>query len=148
MTTKLDPSAKVILRNVLAAMQRADEISGPEGLEYLGLMEAISREASDRAYAYASHAFEGVRAEAPTRTFRGRHAPLLSSVLRAMQGAEEMGGPEGVQYLALMEAILTEANQRAFLYTANTLDKPRPGRRVKLTYNPGGATPPKRRRGR
>jgi hypothetical protein len=38
-----------IYKNVLEAMQKADEIGGVEGLEYILLMEAISNVALERA---------------------------------------------------------------------------------------------------
>jgi len=37
-----------ILKNVLNAMQDADEIEGVEGVEYLDLMQAIRQEAQKR----------------------------------------------------------------------------------------------------
>lgn len=40
-------------------------------------------------------------------------------VLEAMQAAEEMGGPEGAEYSALMSAIACEASHRAAVATAN-----------------------------
>jgi hypothetical protein len=38
---------------------------------------------------------------------------IFESVMAAMQDAEEMGGPEGAQYVALMERIAHEAQRRA-----------------------------------
>lgn len=43
---------------VLAAMQDAEELGGPEEADYMDLMVAIIREASERISCYASHAFE------------------------------------------------------------------------------------------
>lgn len=50
-------------------------------------------------------------------TERIRRLPFASRwifelVLDAMQNAEELGGPEGDQYVALMEAIIQEATER------------------------------------
>lgn len=45
-----------IFEQVLAAMQDAEEIGGPEKSEYVDLMIAIIREASERIAHYASHA--------------------------------------------------------------------------------------------
>lgn len=45
-----------IFEQVLAAMQDAEEIGGPEKSDYLDLMVAIIREASKRISYYASHA--------------------------------------------------------------------------------------------
>lgn len=41
---------------------------------------------------------------------------ILAAVREAMQDAEEIGGPEGEGYLALMEAIAAEANTRRAIY--------------------------------
>jgi hypothetical protein len=38
---------------------------------------------------------------------------IFEAVMAAMQDAEEMGGPEGAQYVALMERIAHEAQRRA-----------------------------------
>lgn len=53
----------------------------------------------------------------PGTTERIRRLPFVSRwifehVLVAMQSAEEMGGPEGHEYVALMEAIIQEATER------------------------------------
>jgi hypothetical protein len=37
---------------------------------------------------------------------------IFEYVLEAMQNAEELGGPEGEDYLALMNAIIEEATRR------------------------------------
>ncbi len=47
-----------IFGQVLTAMQDAEEIGGPERSDYMDLMVAIIREASERIACYASHAFE------------------------------------------------------------------------------------------
>lgn len=49
---------QTIFKEVLAAMQDAEEMGGPEKSEYMDLMVAIIREASDRISCYASHAFD------------------------------------------------------------------------------------------
>jgi hypothetical protein len=54
---------RVIFVQVLATMQDAEEIGGPEKSDYLDLMVAIIREASERISCYASHAFEQHRSE-------------------------------------------------------------------------------------
>ncbi len=46
---------------------------------------------------------------------------ILSRVLEAMQHAEELGGPEGEDYVAMMRAIASEATRRAD--TAAGLDR-------------------------
>ncbi|HZU37070.1 MAG TPA: hypothetical protein VFA18_14210 [Gemmataceae bacterium] len=56
------PSRRIFAQ-VLAAMQDAEEIGGPERSDYMGLMVAIIREASERIACYASHAFEQHRNE-------------------------------------------------------------------------------------
>jgi hypothetical protein len=38
---------------------------------------------------------------------------IFSAVLAAMQDAEDLGGPEGSEYIELMERIAKEATQRA-----------------------------------
>lgn len=38
-------------------------------------------------------------------------------VLDAMQSAEEMGGPEGLEYIALMDAIIAQATERKRIAT-------------------------------
>lgn len=38
---------------------------------------------------------------------------IYNDVLTAMKNAEEMGGPEGTDYIELMERIAIEATQRA-----------------------------------
>jgi hypothetical protein len=45
---------------------------------------------------------------------------ILLAVRRAMQAAEEIGGPEGEDYLRLMRAIRTDAGMRFENYT-NTM---------------------------
>ncbi len=47
---------RMIFEQVLAAMQDAEEIGGPEKSDYLDLMVAIINEASQRISCYASHA--------------------------------------------------------------------------------------------
>lgn len=41
---------------------------------------------------------------------------IFEEVLDAMQNAEEPGGPEGADYLALLEAIILEAVERREYY--------------------------------
>ena len=41
---------------------------------------------------------------------------IFRSVFEAMQPAEELGGPTGDDYLALMERIAKEATERANVY--------------------------------
>jgi len=41
---------------------------------------------------------------------------IFEEVLEAMQNAEELGGPEGDHYLALMDAIIEEAQERRDYY--------------------------------
>jgi hypothetical protein len=41
--------ANRFLKKILAAMQEAEEIGGPEGLEYIELMDVVSVEAQRRA---------------------------------------------------------------------------------------------------
>jgi len=55
-----------IFEQVLAAMQDAEEIGGPEQSDYMVLMVAIINEASERISCYASHAFEQHRGEVHT----------------------------------------------------------------------------------
>lgn len=38
---------------------------------------------------------------------------IYKGVVEAMQNAEELGGPEGIEYVALMLKISEEANRRA-----------------------------------
>ena len=38
---------------------------------------------------------------------------IFGNVLASMQDAEELGSPEGAEYIALMERIAAEAQQRA-----------------------------------
>jgi hypothetical protein len=45
---RLGPSARAAFHEVLAAMRRAEEAGGPEGEEYLSLMEAVIEEATER----------------------------------------------------------------------------------------------------
>src|SRR5579884_3837257 len=56
------PGRRIFVQ-VLAAMQDAEEIGGPEKPDYMDLMVAIIREASERISRYASHAFEQHRSE-------------------------------------------------------------------------------------
>lgn len=44
----LHPCARPTFIEVLAAIQRADEVGGPEGDEYLRLMDAVIEEAKER----------------------------------------------------------------------------------------------------
>lgn len=44
---------------------------------------------------------------------------IYEDVLNAMQSAEEMGGPEGEQYIKLMEAIVNEASSRIVVFRTN-----------------------------
>jgi|CXWL01.1.fsa_nt_gi hypothetical protein len=43
---------------------------------------------------------------------RGSAKWMFEEVLNAMQNAEALGGPEGPDYVALMEAIILEAAER------------------------------------
>jgi len=43
---------------------------------------------------------------------------ILAEVIFAMQAAEEIGGPEGSDYLDLMESIANEASKRRWTYRA------------------------------
>ena len=53
---ELTYSGQAIFKEVLAAMQDAEEMGGPEKSDYMDLMVAIIREASERISYYASHA--------------------------------------------------------------------------------------------
>ena len=44
---------------------------------------------------------------------------ILANVVRALQDAEEIGGPDGVQYIELMQAVSKEANDRIANYREN-----------------------------
>lgn len=55
----------------------------------------------------------------PTMLDKHPEAWILAGVLKAMDEAEEMGGPEGDDYPALMERIASEARRRAATYRAN-----------------------------
>ena len=44
---------------------------------------------------------------------------ILDIVKYVLQGAEEMGGPEGIQYIELMQAVSKEANDRIANYREN-----------------------------
>lgn len=41
---------------------------------------------------------------------------IFENVKKAMQDAEEIGGPEGDDYMNLMQAIIEEANERQVAY--------------------------------
>lgn len=63
------------------------------------------------------HSFTYERVYPPTTTQRINGLPfaarwIFHEVLNAMQNAEELGGPEGDQYVALMDAIIQEATER------------------------------------
>lgn len=45
---RLSSTARVIFTDVLAGIQQAEEIGGPEGQDYLLLMEAVMEEATER----------------------------------------------------------------------------------------------------
>lgn len=45
---ELTPAARIVFNEVLAAMQDAEELGGPEGEAYLDLMQAIIDEAAMR----------------------------------------------------------------------------------------------------
>ena len=49
---KLSPSARHVFNGVLAAIQDAEELGGPEGFAYLELMQAIIDEANFRMCSY------------------------------------------------------------------------------------------------
>lgn len=51
-------SGRCVFMQVLAAMQDAEELGGPEESDYMDLMVAIIREAAERISCYASYAFE------------------------------------------------------------------------------------------
>lgn len=51
----LSRAASDILNDVLVAMQGAEELGGPEGLDYLSLMQAIKAEAEARSRTFLSH---------------------------------------------------------------------------------------------
>jgi hypothetical protein len=65
-TLELAYPGRRIFEQVLAAMQDAEEIGGPEKSDYMDLMVAIICEASERISCYASHAFEQHRSEVRT----------------------------------------------------------------------------------
>jgi hypothetical protein len=44
---------------------------------------------------------------------------IYQRVLQAMQSADELGGPEGEEYLALMSVIETETHTRKAAYVAH-----------------------------
>ena len=62
-----------IFGQVLAAMQDAEEIGGPEKSDYLDLMVAIINEASQRIACYAPHAFEQHEGEVHMSTATTNH---------------------------------------------------------------------------
>lgn len=45
---RMSATARVVFTDVLAAIQQAEEIGGPEGQDYLILMEAVMEEATER----------------------------------------------------------------------------------------------------
>jgi hypothetical protein len=45
--------------------------------------------------------------------------PIFRNVIGALQEAEEIGGPEGQDYIDLMRAVSDEALRRLNAYTAN-----------------------------
>lgn len=49
---------------------------------------------------------------------------FLNDVMGEIQNAEEMGGPEGPEYLLLMEAISTECLRRRDVYKARLASEP------------------------
>lgn len=76
-------NAKTIFENVLAAMQDAEEISGPEGADYVALMDQIASEARTRAV--NARANLGLSAEPPVELNedeKTRRGLMLASVLR------------------------------------------------------------------
>ena len=44
---------------------------------------------------------------------------IFRNVLDAMQDAEELGGPEGQDYIDFMEAVIAEARRRIEAFRAN-----------------------------
>lgn len=54
MNPPFSPTAELILRDTVGAMQQAEELGGCRGVEYICLMEAISRTALQRARVYAT----------------------------------------------------------------------------------------------
>lgn len=53
---------------------------------------------------------------------------IFDEVRNAMQNAEELGGPEGLNYIALMNAIIAEASGRIDTFVCSTLEDERRGR--------------------
>ena len=49
---------------------------------------------------------------------------IYQNVVNAMQDAEEMGGPEGDEYIELMDKIILEAQTRKTTYKTNSSSNP------------------------
>lgn len=47
---------------------------------------------------------------------------IFDAVMQALQNADEIGGPEGAEYVDLMRRIATEATRRAATCAANLND--------------------------
>jgi hypothetical protein len=50
------------------------------------------------------------------------HGCIFKNVVDAMQDAEEIGGQEGQDYIAFLEAIIAEAHRRIEAFRANSLE--------------------------
>jgi biopolymer transport protein ExbD len=51
----LEPAGQVVYDEVMAAMQNAEELGGPEGMDYVALMANIIREAIIRARTFMAN---------------------------------------------------------------------------------------------
>lgn len=61
-----------IFEAVMAAMQRAEELGGPEGAQYVALMERIAHEAQGRANRYRERLADSEPGKVPDRAFAWR----------------------------------------------------------------------------
>jgi hypothetical protein len=110
---------ELVFKAVVHELQQAEEIGGPEGLEYERLMVDIAAEATSRLAMFLKGRCV-VRAGVMSRESNRKARELVfKAVVHELQQAEEIGGPEGLEYERLMVDIAAEATSRLATFLKN-----------------------------
>lgn len=121
-------AADRIRDDVLFAMQAAEEIGGPEGAEYIGLMFAIAEEAQRRAAAYGSRLAVRAR-EAEVELGHARDlVKKVGDALGTGEGGDALVGVAAAahaaeRHLAHYESLVDSVDPKYFDPDAATLEE-------------------------